>query len=652
MSAAAAGNSSSPLLAAKDVYVLLQPHVRVSRNARAQWLLRHLQPHYPLAFPRMESAHTLQGELGAVGAVPEDLCMPDDWDWDVAHLYRYRITPDTQVRFLSQRHRMVFMLDLSPSAATVSTAQATTAVERLVPGLRNALEGVVWPFYVPGSQLLLRPDLFVTVIAWTPFLASSDAQLVLQQGWPLTKENLPALLECVTEKLHRLEERIVHVNSAVQLDLAATRDEADRLMGGLFDASPPPPSCPSTPIATSEAGFVNMIKTGILALQLLPKNSSAGLYVVGDGSINLPDIDVCDLLLAQLRTKTISLSFLHVTSTSVPQAGLSRVPYNDFLNFIACSTYGSYLSECPRVRTVEYEYDMNLYHEAFFSWSFKKALQGVKIRRRTAAAEPVQDDCSQVLTTNNMFFQGDSDTESEDEEEDIDDAAADEDDRESGIGDDASDGRGEVSFEDGGGDEEEEENGDWETAALANSLLHRSRGRGDPSADDDDVHVRQSWEGELSSSLVSILSCRLREGYTVNEVTVSLEQGSIEVKLSLPWKIHSLIHYIIVAPWPVVQSAADVRCRVFVFLEGDYDTVHDIVCGGGVSGGGGAKKEEQAGQPDGFSSADRRAVVQKFFTSIQHLTRVDKLLVHLDSFSSIPANYQVRKKFPHSAPYL
>ena len=48
----------------------------------------------------------------------------------------------------------------------------------------------------------------------------------------------------------------------------------------------------------------------MLALQLLPKNSAAGLYVVSDGSLTLPDVETCDVLLGQLRTKTISLSFL------------------------------------------------------------------------------------------------------------------------------------------------------------------------------------------------------------------------------------------------------------------------------------------------------------------------------------------------------
>ena len=198
-------------------------------------------------------------ELAAVGAVPEDSHMPHDWDWDVAHLYLYQITPTTTVRFLSQRYRMIYLLDLSPSATAVSTSQSVTAVERLIPALRNSLEGAARPFCVPGSQLLITPDIYVTIIAWTPFL-TSDAQLVIHQGWHAKEDNIDHLIESVIENLHRLEERIAHVNSSVQADLAATRAEASRLLGGLFEASPPPPTFPSTPVATSDAGFVNMIK--------------------------------------------------------------------------------------------------------------------------------------------------------------------------------------------------------------------------------------------------------------------------------------------------------------------------------------------------------------------------------------------------------
>ena len=45
---ASSTSSDMPVLPAKEVHVLLHPHVRVSRNVRAQWLLTHYHPTCPV----------------------------------------------------------------------------------------------------------------------------------------------------------------------------------------------------------------------------------------------------------------------------------------------------------------------------------------------------------------------------------------------------------------------------------------------------------------------------------------------------------------------------------------------------------------------------------------------------------------------------
>ena len=60
-----------------------------------------------------------------------------------------------------------------------------------------------------------------------------------------------------------------------------------------------------------------------------------------------------------------------------------------------------------------------------------------------------------------------------------------------------------------------------------------------------------------------------------------------------------------------------------VLLEGDYDTLHDIIC----------QREKM------FASKDRNSVIRKFYVMLQHLSYVDKLLVHLESFASNKAHY-------------
>ena len=62
------------------------------------------------------------------------------------------------------------------------------------------------------------------------------------------------------------------------------REDADRLTGGLFSEEEEEQiTAPSVPVAASDQGLSDLVRSGILALQLLPKNSSACLIVITDG---------------------------------------------------------------------------------------------------------------------------------------------------------------------------------------------------------------------------------------------------------------------------------------------------------------------------------------------------------------------------------
>ena len=122
---------------------------------------------------------------------------------------------------------------------------------------------------MPGSQLLFRPDIFITVIAWTPFLCSG-AQAVLHQGWLLTPHNLPAFMQGVVTGLAQLEEHISRIAASVIDELETLRLQSERMMGGLFEPDwPGSTGVPSIPMAAPDTGFVNMIQTGMLALQVI-----------------------------------------------------------------------------------------------------------------------------------------------------------------------------------------------------------------------------------------------------------------------------------------------------------------------------------------------------------------------------------------------
>lgn len=92
-------------------------------------------------------------------------------------------------------------------------------------------------------------------------------------------------------------------------------------------------------MVSSDMGLVSMVRQGILALQLLPPNSSAGslaspltaflavasashqpdpptrvsgIIIITDGVMSVPDVVVCETLLNQLRSGTITCSFVQV----------------------------------------------------------------------------------------------------------------------------------------------------------------------------------------------------------------------------------------------------------------------------------------------------------------------------------------------------
>lgn len=67
------------------------------------------------------------------------------------------------------------------------------------------------------------------------------------------------------------------------------------------------------------------------------------LVVVTDGVISLPDIHVLELVLTQLRTNSVAVSFLHVGSQFHPHCAEGLVPYSELLQFIACATFGTYI---------------------------------------------------------------------------------------------------------------------------------------------------------------------------------------------------------------------------------------------------------------------------------------------------------------------
>uniref|UniRef100_A0A1B6LW97 C2H2-type domain-containing protein n=1 Tax=Graphocephala atropunctata TaxID=36148 RepID=A0A1B6LW97_9HEMI len=365
-------NEANSVLVASVIYILMNKSYHISRNVRAQWFLHHINSSINLPHSSNLPA-TESRELLVVSVLPQD--PPDEWTVETRHNYRYLVTTSSDIIFLSEVYSTVYCLDLSPSISAVDIQHGKVMLDEIVSVLEESLKGVVSPLIIPGSTFLFEPQIFVTVIVHTPFY-TTPAQQVLVQGWQVTPDNLVEFLAAIRKQLQLLEDTIADVAALAydQLEEVRIRQmESEKLVGGLFEESPEKQLQMSTseiPMVSPDSGFINLLRYGMLALRLLPHSSLSNLVVVTDGVISLPDIHVLDLVLTQLRTNAVAVSFLHVGSQFHPHCAQGLVPYSELMQFISCATFGTYF---PLLANRSYGHGgLNTYHEAFLTWSFKK----------------------------------------------------------------------------------------------------------------------------------------------------------------------------------------------------------------------------------------------------------------------------------------
>ncbi|XP_075037796.1 KICSTOR complex protein SZT2 isoform X2 [Mixophyes fleayi] len=515
---------------AGQVYLLMKKDYRISRNVRLAWFLSNL--HQSIS-PVPESELGLHdNELEVVSV------MPHGWQSDQpVRPGPFLLVPGTWVTFLARRYRFVIELDLSPSTGIVDDSTEEIIFDEIFHSLSRCLLGLLRPFRVPGSHMLFRPEIFVTIQAYSSIIGLQSHQ-VLVQGCQLEEQKLPAFLQHVYQQLGTFENKIAEMLQQQYRPLTQDclpqygNQQSGRKMG--------------VSMVTADIGLVSMIRQGILALQLLPANSSAGIIVITDGVTSVPDVAVCETLLNQLRSGTIACSFVQVGGVYSYDCSFGYVPNVELMKFIAMATLGSYLSSCPEVETEQT--DMNVYHKAFLPYSFL----------RTGEALNPEYYCGSQHKLFNEHL----------------------------------------------------------VSASSNPALATRR--------------RKHAEKELPVDIVSVVSVRLREGYSIREIRIT--KALLEVKLVLLWKHNMRVEYLAVAAWPL--DASKRTTRVEVVMEGSYDILHDISCT--------MKKP--------ITSMYRTSVIRRFWNTLQSISQTDQMLVHLKSFDTVPEHYKIPESTKNGVP--
>nr|XP_023688560.1 KICSTOR complex protein SZT2 isoform X3 [Paramormyrops kingsleyae] len=526
---------------ADQVYLLMKKGYRISRNVRLAWFLSRLNqavrptPHTEL--------FNVDSELDVLSVLPKG-CQPDFPPTTLA----YQLVPSTRVTFLSHRYRFVIELDLSPSTGIVDDSTEEMMFDEVFHALSRCLAGLTKPFKVPGTDLVFQPEIFVTILAYSSIIGLRSHQ-VLVQGCQLDCIDLERFLHQIYQQVRAVENSIAEVLQQQHHQARGQCDSAVLCSGisnDLMDAQPERKLAVS--MVTADVGLVSMIRQGILALQLLPPNSSAGIIIITDGVTSVPDISVCETILNQLRSGTIACSFIQVGGAYSYDSSFGYIPNVELMKFISMATFGSYLSICPELDLTNQE--MNTYHKAFLTYSFLKTSESMN--------PDYYCDSQHKLFNEHLV------------------------------------------------------------SASGNPALVMRR--------------KKHTEKEVHAHLLSVVSVRLREGYSIREINVIKGGTQLEVKLVLLWKHNMRIEYLAVASWPL-DPGKRTTC-VDVTMEGSYDILHDISC--------------TMRKP--ITSPYRTSVIRRFWNTLQSINQTDQMLVHLQSFNSLPEHYTIPESTKNGVP--
>ncbi|XP_067997638.1 KICSTOR complex protein SZT2 isoform X2 [Melanerpes formicivorus] len=536
---AAAERPDSEVEEAGHVFLLMKKDYRISRNVRLAWVLNRL--HQVIwAVPEPELVKS-ENELDVLSI------LPNGWQPDEPVQPRpYLLVPSTRVTFLARQYRFVIELDLSPSTGIVDDSTGEIIFDEVFHALSRCLVGLLRPFRIPGSDIIYQPEIFVTIQAYSSIIGLQSHQ-VLFQGCQLDETKREAFLHQVYTQLCAFENKVAEMlqqqyEPKPQVDLSPLSQESP---GDVQESSG---RKPSVSVVTADVGLVSMVRQGILALQLLPSNSSAGIIIITDGVTSVPDVAVCETLLNQLRSGTVACSFVQVGGVYSYDCSFGHVPNVELMKFIAMATFGAYLSTCPELDPLSL--DLNVYHKAFLLYSFL----------RTGESLNPEYYCGSQHRLFNEHL----------------------------------------------------------VSASSNPALAMRR--------------KKHTEKEVHADLVSIVSVRLREGYSIREVNITKGGSQLEVKLVLLWKHNMRIEYLAVTPWPLDPSKRSTW--VEVTMEGSYDILHDISC--------------TMRKP--ITSLYRTTVIRRFWNTLQSINQTDQMLVHLQSFDTVPEHFTIPESTKNGVP--
>ncbi|KAI9245564.1 hypothetical protein BDA99DRAFT_490295 [Phascolomyces articulosus] len=142
----------------------------------------------------------------------------------------FALTPRTNLMTMTYEYRVVYILDLSSSLATVGSTTPTILLSGAFESLRNSLEGLVQPFSLPLSpeqKAILRPRIRLTVMADCSQFASNINVIPMLAEHPTIRVFIQNVT-VGTHNIHNIVARLYAEFLTFQKDTASFRNLMQR----------------------------------------------------------------------------------------------------------------------------------------------------------------------------------------------------------------------------------------------------------------------------------------------------------------------------------------------------------------------------------------------------------------------------------------
>ncbi|KAI9319087.1 hypothetical protein BX666DRAFT_1922985 [Dichotomocladium elegans] len=302
---------------------------------------------------------------------------------------------------MTYEYRIVYILDLSSSLATVGGTIPTILLSGAFESLRNSLEGIAQPFALPCSAtetIIMQPIIHLTVMAdcsqfasnvnVIPMLAEHPTMRVFVQNVVINHSTIQLIISKLYEEFLSFQEdtasfrtllRKKRSNFGYDLDVGTTQDVH------ILD-TPSEPSLSSPRIKTSRrpilsaakqrtdesrreeayhssklgevwgqgksgANLSRVLHAGYFALKLLPPEGRSQLVLITDGAMKSNVYD--NTFVRQFADEDVTCHVIQVGSEQsfIPGRNFGFVPDKEILLFLARATGGSFIysDQCTRI---------------------------------------------------------------------------------------------------------------------------------------------------------------------------------------------------------------------------------------------------------------------------------------------------------------